>query len=57
MGGASVLFAGAAAVVRGEPHSPQNFAVGAFEAPHALQTRASGAPHSEQNLRPGSFSV
>jgi hypothetical protein len=42
---------------RREPHSPQNFTVGAFDAPHVAQTRTSGVPHSPQNFRPGSFSV
>ena len=40
-----------------EPHSPQNFIVGAFAVPHDGQARASALPHSPQNLRPSSFSA
>jgi hypothetical protein len=40
-----------------EPHSPQNFIVGAFPVPHAGQARASALPHSPQNFRPSSFSA
>ena len=48
---------GAGAAVRLAPHSPQNFAPGAFGLPHAAQVSLSGAPHSAQNFRPASFSV
>ena len=53
--GSSVV--GAAAVVSGVPHSPQNFVPGAFDVPHAGHATASAVPHSPQNLRPASFDV
>ena len=42
---------------RAVPHSPQNFAAGLLDEPHAGQARASEEPHSRQNLRPASFSA
>ena len=38
------------------PHSPQNFAAGAFGVAQLGQVTASGDPHSPQNFRPASFS-
>jgi len=38
------------------PQSPQNFAPGAFSAPHFGQPRESPAPHSEQNFFAAGFS-
>jgi hypothetical protein len=38
------------------PQSPQNFAPGAFSAPHRGQARESPAPHSEQNFFADGFS-
>jgi hypothetical protein len=40
----------------GAPHSPQNFAIEAFSAPHWEQPRVSEFPHSEQNFLPTEFS-
>src|SRR6266540_665866 len=40
-----------------EPHSPQNFTPGPFDAPQVAHTIARGDPHSPQNFRPTSFSV
>jgi hypothetical protein len=37
------------------PHSPQNFTVGAFDAPQLGHAAASGEPHSPQNFLVGSF--
>jgi hypothetical protein len=39
------------------PHSPQNFADGAFCMPQAGHRIDRRDPHSPQNLRPASFSV
>jgi hypothetical protein len=40
----------------GAPHSPQNFAIEAFSAPHREQARGSAVPHSEQNFPLTEFS-
>jgi len=48
---------GAGAAVRLAPHSPQNFAPGAFALPHVVHVTRNGAPHSAQNFRPASLSV
>jgi hypothetical protein len=45
----------AAAAVRADPHSPQNFVPGAFGEPHDAQATASPRPHSPQNFRVPSF--
>src|SRR5271170_3960527 len=42
--------------LRGTPHSPQNFAVGALSAPHCAQRGLSAIPHSEQNFLLSGFS-
>jgi hypothetical protein len=39
----------------GVAHSPQNFDVDEFVAPHDGQIAASALPHSPQNLRPASL--
>jgi hypothetical protein len=39
----------------GVAHSPQNFDVVEFDAPHDGQIAASALPHSPQNLRPASL--
>ena len=41
---------------KGAPHSPQNFAVGAFSALHRGQRMRSPTPHSEQYFFPAGFS-
>jgi hypothetical protein len=42
--------AGETSTASDEPHSPQNFCPGGFEAPHDEQTAASAVPHSPQNF-------
>src|SRR5437867_2280140 len=42
---------------RAEPHSPQNFSPGSFDAPQVGHPTASAEPHSAQNFRPARFSA
>ena len=52
---AEAALAAVAPATSGVAHSPQNFDVGEFDAPHDGQMAASALPHSPQNFRPASL--